>query len=318
MKVLVTGAGGFVGRHLTAELAAAGMELILTSNVAGPITVPSGKTFAVKNINISDRNGLGALFAETKPDAVVHLAAVSHVVNAQNERETLSAVNIVGTHNVCAAAASTGKPVTFLFVSTSLVYGSGSTATNEDFLFDERSLPAPDSAYGASKLAGEFIVRSFADKNFKPFIVRPFNHIGPGQSPNFVCPGLAGKIAAAEEGSTIKVGNLKTFRDFTDVRDVVRAYRLILTKTPAEDLFVIGSGSAVRIDDILTSFIKISGKSLKTEVDAALLRDVDPPKLCANAERAKNSLGWSPELSLSETFKGIYREALCSESKVSR
>jgi GDP-4-dehydro-6-deoxy-D-mannose reductase len=313
LKVLITGAGGFVGRHLTNELSAAGMDLILTSEVGSRVLLPSGKSIPLLPCNISDRNALNRIFKEGSPDAVVHLAAVSHVVNAQNARETLSEVNIVGTHNVCAAAAGLDKKVSFLFVSTSLVYGAGSSSLSqsaENIVYDELSLPAPESAYGASKLAGEFITRSYASDKFRPFIVRPFNHIGPGQHPNFVCPSLASKIAMSKNGGTIKVGNLKTFRDFTDVRDIVRAYRLILEKEPSEDLFVVGSGKVVRIDSILESFIQISEKEVNCELDNALLRDIDPPRLCANPSRARNSLNWSTTYSLQDTLKDIYKDAL--------
>ncbi len=310
--MLITGAGGFVGRHLAAELYAAGMDLILTSDVASNVLLPSGKSLPLVPCNINDRDGLNRIFGEESPDAVVHLAAISHVVNAQNARETLAEVNIVGTHNVCAAAASLNKRVNFLFVSTSLVYGAGSTFPphgNGEVIYDEVSLPAPESAYGASKLAGEFLTRSYASDKFRPYIVRPFNHIGPGQNPNFVCPSLASKIASAKSGGTINVGNLKTYRDFTDVRDVVRAYRLILEKEPPEDLFVIGSGKVVRIDSILESLIKISGKSISTEIDDSLLREVDPPRLCANPSRSKKALGWDPKFLIHETLNDIYSEA---------
>jgi len=312
LKVLITGAGGFVGRHLASELAAVGMDLVLTSDCAGTITLPSGKSLPVFQCNITDRIALGQIFKNTCPDAVVHLAAVSHVVDAQNARETLSNINIIGTHNVCAAAAALDKKLMFLFVSTSLVYGSGSSITTqngEELFYDETSLPNPESAYGSSKLAGEFLTRSFSSAKFRPVIVRPFNHVGPGQNSNFVCPNLASKIASAQNGGTIKVGNLKTFRDFTDVRDVTRAYRLILEKQPEEDLFVIGSGKVVRIDSILDSFIKISGKNVSTEIDVTLLRDVDPPRLCANPSKATKVLGWKPERIFQNTLKDIYQEA---------
>jgi GDP-4-dehydro-6-deoxy-D-mannose reductase len=310
LKVLITGAGGFVGRHLASELATSGIDLVLTSDTPGFVTLPAGDELPILQSNITDRAALDHVFKKHAPDAVIHLAAVSHVVNAQNARETLSEINIIGTHNVCAAAASLNKKVKFLFVSTSLVYGEGSSGTqssNSQTKYSESSLPAPESAYGASKLAGEFITRSYASESFIPYIVRPFNHIGPGQNASFVCPCLALKIATAPNGGTIKVGNLKTYRDFTDVRDVVRAYRLILQKNTTQDLFVVGSGEVVRIDEILNRFIEISGKTLKTEVDESLLRSIDPPRLCADPTLAKEVLDWHPTHKLENTLVDIYQ-----------
>ncbi len=311
MKVLVTGAGGFVGRHIARELVSAGMEVVLTSDKAGCIQLPGGTSLPILSCNIADRQSLGTIFGHAKPDAVVHLAAISHVQNAQNSREILSEINSVGTHNVCAAAAAIDKEIKFLFVSTSLVYGQNSfraSQNNETLLLNEASFPYPESAYGASKLAGEFIARSFASDRFKTYIVRPFNHIGPGQHESFVCPSLALKIASIENGGTIKVGNLKTFRDFTDVRDIVCAYRLILELCPEEDLFVLGSESVIQIEEILKMFIELSGKEIFTEVDRNLLRGIDPPRLCSDPARARKSLGWSPRFSIESTLKEIYQE----------
>lgn len=173
----------------------------------------------------------------------------------------------------------------------------------------EHSFPAPETAYGASKLAGEYIVRSYASEMFRPYIVRAFNHIGPGQGGDFVCPTLARKIVAAPDGGRITVGNLKVYRDFTDVRDVVRAYRLILEVKPAQDLFVIGSGRAVRIEEVLEELARISGKEITAEVDRSLVRNVDPPLLCADSSLAQHVLGWSPAIPMEQTLREVYGEA---------
>jgi GDP-4-dehydro-6-deoxy-D-mannose reductase len=306
MKVLITGASGFVGIHLTRELLAHGFEPLLTAPAPYQFS-ENGRVISASVCDITSMQDVKSLVKFTNPDAIIHLAGIAHVVNAKNERERLSEVNIVGTHNLCAAASTLSKPVCFLFISSSLVYGQ---PIDTNAVFNEKSLPVPASAYGASKLAGEFVVRSFATAQFSPYIVRPFNHIGPGQDSSFVCPALALKIAAAASQDTIKVGNLSPFRDFTDVREIVRAYRLIVQKQPKEDLFVLGSGTSHRIKDILAMLIAASGKEIKTEIDQALLRDLDPPKIEADARLAQNILGWKPESNIPETIKQIYAEAL--------
>lgn len=332
MKVLITGAGGFVGRHLAAELHGAGHELVLTDKDAGSVKLPDQTDAAIRPCDIRNGEEMIKVFAETKPDAVVHLAAVSHIVTAQKEHELLSSINHVGTHNVCVAASRMQRPVTFLFVSSSFVYGSNppgqarhpeqsegsrhpeqprhpeQSEGSQPIALSEKSPVNPDTAYGRSKLAGEMIVRTFASENFKPYIVRPFNHTGPGQSTDFVCPGLAKKIAEAPDGGTVKVGNLDAWRDFTDVRDVVRAYRLVLEKRPVEDLFVIGSGKPVQIRTIFETLVGLSGKQLTVTVDHSLLRSKDPQHLCADPRLANSVLSWSVNTSLADTLQKMLRQ----------
>lgn len=312
MRVLVTGASGFVGQYLTRDLRAHGHDVALMSPTPYRYQDEKGITEALVS-DITDLESLKKQVVAQNPDAVVHLAAVSHVVDAHNQREKLSQINVVGTHNLCAATALLDHPVTMLFVSSSLVY---SQLGDTDAIFSETTLPQPTTAYGASKLAGEYIVRSFANELFKPYIVRPFNHIGPGQGANFVCPSLAFKVAKAGHGECIKAGNLQAYRDFTHVQDIVQAYRMILEEKPTEDLFVLGSGSVISIQEVLDEFIRLSGKTIGVEIDPSLLRAVDPPRICANPDLAKRILGWSPTISISETLKEIYQEALSKASAI--
>lgn len=301
MKVLVTGASGFVAPHLVRELIENGHEVVLTAHARHDIVI-GNKKLSVIPCDLQDAEGLDSIMREYQPDALVHLAAISHVVKAQNERVNLVATNVVGTHNLCAALTKLDKSCAFLYVSSSMVYGN----TESDTAFSEESLPQPSTPYGASKLAGEYVVRSYASELFKPYIVRPFNHIGPGQSTDFVCPALAKRIVDAKDGGTIEVGNLKAKRDFSDVRDIVRAYRLILEKQPKRDLFVLGSGKGVAIQSILDSFIRISKKNIETQVNQELLRANDPPVVTADPGLAEKTLGWRCLTPLSDTLADIY------------
>ena len=299
MNILVTGASGFVATHLIPELKGHGHQLSLTcfrepANAHG---------FPFHWCDITDLAAVNDLVRKIKPQAVVHLAGISHVVEADKQRGNLAAVNIVGTSNVCSALSGLEQEALFLFISSALVYGQ---VAESNVAFTESSPLQPMNPYGHSKLAAEYIVKTFASERFKTYIVRPFNHIGPGQSPGFVCPSLARRIAETDDGGKIVVGNLNSYRDFTDVRDVVRAYRLILEKRPVEDIFILGSGRAIRIQDIFDELLRVSGKRLATEVDPALLRRNDPQKVVADCSLIKRVVGWECQIPLEKSLRDIY------------
>ena len=300
MKILVTGASGFVGSHLIRELAGQGHEVIASAVEAFPA---DGAT--VLPCDITDREAVRRLVAESRPEAVVHLAGISHVVEAGDGKSRLSRINIGGTENLCSACTDELDKVQFLFVSSAHVFRQ---EPDQQQPIRESSPAGPVNAYGHSKLAGEYIVRTHASATFRPWIVRPFNHIGTGQAPGFVCPSLARRIVDAEDGGTINVGNLNAYRDFSDVRDIVRAYRLILEKQPESDLFVLGSGRVMRIGNVLDEFIRISGKSIEARVETALLRENDPVKLEADSGLARRELGWECTIPMTQTLENIYHD----------
>lgn len=301
MRVLVTGASGFVGPQLVKELLSHKHDIVLTAHMPYNLVI-DGKPLQAIPCDLSNDVRLSVIVKQADPDAVIHLAAISHTVKAQDARGPLVATNVIGTHNVCRAVADLKKPVAFLYVSSSMVYG----VSDHDIAFSETSLPRATTPYGCSKLAGEYVTRSYASETFKPYIVRPFNHIGPGQSPEFVCAALAKRIADTPNGGTIDVGNLSAKRDFSDVRDIVRAYRLILEKMPQEDLFVLGSGIGITIQEVFDFFIKISGKTIYAKINKNLLRANDPPSVTAAPELAARILGWRPSISFYDTLRDIY------------
>lgn len=286
MKVLVTGSRGFVGNALEHELRLAGHELV-----------------DFGDCDVRDALAVGEIIGASRPEAIIHLAGLAQTVHASRDLSLLSAVSIVGTHNVCAAVTLAGlHRVPVLLASTSFVYGSSPV----DRFVTEATPSNPDTPYGHAKLAAESVLRLFRGDAVRPYIARSFNHIGPGQSPGFVCSAFARRVFDAPDGGVIEVGNLDAMRDFSDVRDIVRAYRLIIEMQPEEGTFVLGSGRAVRIADVLSELIKISGKEIRTIINPDLLRTNDFGTTVADAGLANRVLGWSAKISLDQTLRGIY------------
>lgn len=310
MKILVTGGSGFVGRHLLRDLTGAGHTVLSVSDLPHPPA--PGVTNAL--CDITDAEALKRICAEYRPDGVVHLAGMSHVVSAEKDPERLVRVNVGGTENVAAAVqVLADKPVPVILASSIFVYG---TQLKGDVRIDESMAVAPDTAYGRSKLAAEEALRSYARPDgLRAYAVRPFNHIGPGQAPAFVCAAFADRIAKTPDGGTIEVGNLKARRDFSDVRDIVRAYRLILEKQPRSDIFVLGSGTVRPIQDVLDALIKSSGKAIRTTVNPELLRSQDEGSICANTARAMQELGWRCEIPFETTIRDVYADAKNNQGK---
>jgi GDP-4-dehydro-6-deoxy-D-mannose reductase len=300
VRVLVTGASGFVGRWLIRELVANGHEA-----VGAP---PSSE------LDITDRVGVAALLRKTNPDAVAHLAALSYGPDARRAPDLAFAVNEGGTRSVMAAAASMAVPV--LVVSSSEVYGSPIPA---DLPLTESAPLLAEQPYGRSKLALErAAIEAAAGGNLALVIVRPFNHAGPGQRPEFVVPALARRILEARQSgsSTIAAGNVDVRRDFSDVRDVVRAYRLIIEwigSHEAEDgprIYNIASGRSVAIRDIAEAFAALAGIDLEIKIDPLLVRESDPPEIRGDASAIATQLGWRPTIPFEITLKDVFEDAL--------
>lgn len=301
MKVLITGAHGFVAPYLVDELEKHGHEIILTGREETSST--SRPYFPA---DLTKQDDAEKLVNAVKPDALVHLAGISNVdAGSARRSHIITATNIDSTRFLCEAMQSQKGPAgIFLFVSTGLVFRPYGEKDFEGYTEDSSLGPIND--YGWSKLGAEAIVQLYQSPQLQTYIVRPFNHIGPGQDSRFVCPALAQRIVSAPEGSTIKTGNLEAQRDFCDVRDVVRAYRLILEQKPQERIFVLGSGKPMPIKSILNFFLKSSGKDLHVEVSDEMLR-TEHDVVFGVAERARAILGWKPEIPLEKTLSDIYR-----------
>jgi GDP-4-dehydro-6-deoxy-D-mannose reductase len=309
MRIMVTGAAGFVGRHLTAELLHADHEVILTDYRDTSIEIAGFGSIAVQKMDISNRDECEKIILSESPAAIIHLAGLAQTVGQSQER--LHSVNVLGAVNVAEALSNAGlikgnEARQFLFVSSAFVYGGDKESGTH--IFHESTPVSPRGDYGKSKLDAETSLQKLDGKSLSVYIARPFNHIGPGQGVSFVVPSLVMRIKEASQGSTIATGNLNSIRDFTDVRDVVRAYRLIIEVHPSQRLFVIGSGKPATIQSVYELLVRLSGKSLQHEIADHLKRDEGTAALLSDSSLADRVLGWKPLIPLEQSIQDIWHE----------
>ena len=289
MRALITGGGGFVGHHLSALLERSGDEVEICD----------------LETDITDLDSISARIEDVQPDAIYHLAALAHVGDSWLDPSKVLTVNVVGTGNVLAAARRHVPDATVLTISSAEVYG---IVTPDELPLSETSQVRPASPYAASKAAAEQVALQAA-RGFgqRVLVARPFNHVGPGQAPAFAVPALAKRIvdAQAAGATTLTVGTLTTRRDFTDVRDVVVAYRLLVEKGAAGEVYNVASGVDVSIAEIAESLLTLAGADLEFVEDPALIRPVDVPVLRGDAGRIREATGWSPRIPLKATLADV-------------
>ena len=294
MKALVTGARGFVGTHLMAHLEAAGDDAVATDRT-------------IDDLDILDAPALLQLFRKVQPEVVYHLAGAADVGGSWDTPGATFRANAEGTLNVLWAARETGVE-RVLAVGSADVYGK---VTPEDLPLTEESPLRPVSPYAASKVASDAVAyQAFLGHGQQVVRTRPFNHLGPGQSDRFVAPALAARVAANERSGeqVLKAGNLSPQRDFTDVRDVVRAYRLMVEKGTSGEVYNVCSGTAVAISDLAEQLIAMATVPMRLEADPDLQRPVDIPVLRGDASRLRADTGWQPQIPLATTLADLLED----------
>lgn len=292
MRALITGGLGFVGRHLADHLRAAGDEVVSLDRHSTP------------SIDITDAEGTAAAVAEARPDAVYHLAGWADVGGSWKDPRTVLRVNGEGTLNVLEAcrAASVGR---VLAVASADVYG---VVTEAELPLDERAPLRPTSPYAASKLAADALAQqAFLGHGLGVIRVRPFNHLGPGQAEQFVASALAARIARAERDDVdhVVVGNLEARRDFTDVRDIVRAYRLLVEQGTPGEVYNVCSGRDLAIQDLADLLVGLATRPIELRPDPELMRPADLPVLRGNASKLAAATGWAPEIPIEQTVADL-------------
>jgi GDP-4-dehydro-6-deoxy-D-mannose reductase len=289
MRALITGGKGFVGHWLAAHLKDSGDEVVA-------IDIET---------DISDGPALRKVVAKAAPEAIYHLAAMTHVGESWENPSEVLRVNVLGTAELLAAARALDTPPTVLVVSSAEVYG---TVTPEQLPLREDSPTAPATPYAASKLAAEAVaLQAWRGYRQPVIVVRPFNHIGPGQSANFAVPALAKRIVEARKAGagSLRVGTLTTRRDFTDVRDVVVAYRLLLLHGVAGTVYNVCSGRDVAISEVADELLTLAHAELELVIDPALVRPVDVPVLRGDGTLLHAVTGWSPSIPLATTLADV-------------
>jgi GDP-4-dehydro-6-deoxy-D-mannose reductase len=304
MRVLVTGASGFVGRYLVEELRAAGHDALAAGGPNDSEYLP---------IDLRDVESLRAALDIASPDAVVHLAAQTFVPEALSSPIATYETNVIGTANLLQAMRERrdrdGRSARLLFTSSAEVYGAA----------DRSALPLTESAplrpanpYAASKAAAEAIVlaesRSYG---LDAVVTRAFNHIGPGQSDRFVVPSFAMQLASIAAGAPphLYVGNLSAQRDFLDVRDVAAAYVALLERGVSGEVYNVASGTAVSIESMLRELIHIARVPVEVREDPARMRPSDVPLAYGDASKLREAARWQPKYALRASLRDIYDRA---------
>ncbi len=301
--MLITGVAGFVGRHLVAELAASGHEPV---GFCLPGETPP-RAISAYHGSVAEPADIEAAFDRFAPDGCVHLAGVSSVPRSWVAPLETFQTNLIGTLHLLETIRR--RPaVRCLVVTSSQIYGDIGAAEP----LDETTPPRPSTPYAISKAAADALALSWARRHSLPVLTaRPTNHIGPGQSPEFVIASLALQLARIAEGRArppIRAGNLDSVRDFLDVRDTVRGYRLLLERGRAGEAYHLATGRERRIVDLWSRLCEIAGLRPPVEVAPELWRPADrAPRLRWDKIRADT--GWTPRIPIEETLRAIYEDA---------
>jgi GDP-4-dehydro-6-deoxy-D-mannose reductase len=293
VKALITGAAGFVGRHLTAHLESHGDEVVGVDRETGP--------------DLLDAEGCRELLDRLRPDAVYHLGGFSDVGGSWNTPNDTFRVNAEGTLNVLQACVGAGVQ-RVVAVSSADVYGR---VTLGELPITEDNPLRPVSPYAASKIAADYLaLQAHLGYGLEVMRVRAFNHLGTGQTNRFVAPALAERIALneLEGGEEVPVGNMTPRRDFTDVRDVVRAYRLLIEHGDPGEAYNVCSGHDIAISELADRLVAKAARPMRLEGDPSLQRPVDVPVLRGDYTKLNKATGWEPEIGLDQTLTDLLEE----------
>jgi GDP-4-dehydro-6-deoxy-D-mannose reductase len=319
MRALVTGISGFVGGHLAEHLVAEG-DLVVGLSASGRFPAELAglsKTVRIERFDLVEQGEaeLADLIRRKQPDVIYHLAAQSNPQGSTTDPHGTWTLNLVGSLNLLEAVKSSGLKPRVVLVGSGVCYGNPAP----QFIPVSEDCPLrPNNPYAASKAAVDLLgIEHYLAHGTNVVMIRPFNHAGPRQLPRYVLAGLAYQVAEVESGrrSVVEVGNLEVVRDFTDVRDVVRAYRLFADGGQPGEIYNLGSGRGTKLADALDYLRSQSSTTVDVLVDAGRVRSVDQSLLVANADKLRAAVGWEPSYSIEQTLADMLDFSRRSMSK---
>jgi len=305
VRVLVTGIGGFVGPWLTRALADHGHE-VLGLEREGP-ELPPG--IPGHRADVTQRSEVEAVLRDVRPDAVIHLAAISFVPEAERDPETAYRINVGGTVALMAAMRAVTPAARLLWIGSSDAYG---TVEPSDLPITESTPFRPLSVYGASKAAGDVTAGQWARSYGLDIVrVRPFNHTGPGQRETFVCAAIARQMARMERGEqepVLRVGNPDPVRDFSDVRDIMAGYVTLLERGRRGEAYNLCAGEGVSIAEVIALLRTHARVPMRVWSDPALRRPSEVERIVGSHAKATADTGWEPRIPLTETLRELLED----------
>lgn len=296
---LVTGATGFAGSHLVDQLIADGHATLGWANPWGRRPAADSPLLGWQPVDLLDRDAVVRAVAESRPSAIYHCAGIAHVGATWSDPARALQVNVLGTLNLLEAVRAAKLDCPVLVTGSALVYRPSTEALTEDHPI------GPDSPYGVSKLAQEMTAQHAGD--VRTILVRPFNHAGPRQDDAYVTSSFARQIAEIEAGlrePVLHVGNLDARRDITDVRDTVRAYRL-LVGLGKPGPYNVCRGQAYRVSDLLDTLVSLAQATFRIQPDPSRMRPSDNPIVLGSAARLTADTGWTPVIPIEQTLRDL-------------
>jgi GDP-4-dehydro-6-deoxy-D-mannose reductase len=311
MRALITGATGFVGGHLAEHLIAEGdIAIGLSRSGKWPKELDAivGRDVRVETCDLADgdESGLADLLKRKQPEAIYHLAAQANPQASVSDPRGTWALNLGGTLNLLEAVKASGLRPRVVIVGSGVCYGN----PPPEFVggVTEDCPLRPNNPYSASKASADLLgIQHYLTHGTDVVMARPFNHAGPRQSSNYVLSALARQVAEVEAGikPRVEVGNLEVVRDFTDVRDIVRGYRLLALKGQPGEIYHLGTGRGTKLTDALAYLSSRASAPIEVFVDPARVRPVDQPLLVANADKLRAAVGWEPIYSIEQTLEDM-------------
>lgn len=297
-KVLIFGASGFVGNYLVNEFLSYNYIVFGADMVSPVANIPFFK------VDLTNYDAVYNLIEISKPDIIINLAAISSVAKSWEYPQETVSINVIGSLNILESVKTLNRNIKVMFVGSSEEYESS------DSILSEESKLNANNPYGISKITQEQFVKIYKEQyNMIVFYVRSFNHTGIGQNDNFVLPSFCKQIARIEKSGKdgiISVGNLKAKRDFSDVRDVVKAYRMIVEKGNCNEVYNVGSGLAYSIKEMLEYIISLCNHHITVKIDPVKVRPIDTLYICCDNTKLKNELNWNADFTIFDTLQEMY------------